>query len=146
MSETEVIETDINAVAAINAIREAARAEFKNENEHLSKQVELLSQEIDKLAAQLEPLKKFEPILEMNTTSPLLINLYNLSKSQRELLYVIAEEWYPEQRKKSDSGLTDIIPIDRMFSDLTMKLVESGKSCWLQQMLHGNQFTLRDGV
>ncbi len=152
MSETEVIETDapptdVDAVSAINSIREAARAEFKNENEHLTKQVGLLSQEIDKLATRLEPLEKFEFVLKKNIKSPLEIKLYNLSEFQRKLLCVFAEKWYPEQRKRFDSDITDISPINRMFSDLTMKLVESGyESCWLLQLLHGSQFIVRDGV
>ncbi len=160
MSETaEVIETDaehsinppieneVDAVNAINAIREAARAEFKNENEHLTKQVELLSQGIDSLSQQLEPLKKFEKVLTQNIRNPLPIQIHGLSDDQIELLYAIAEEHYPEQSKKVDSGVGEVIPINRMFSDLTWKLVESGyKSCWLQQLIIGKQFIVRDGV
>lgn len=152
MSETEVIEEttevqETDAVKAINAIRETARAEFKNENEHLHKQVELLSQEIDKLATRLEPLEKFEKVLTQNIRNPLPIQLHGLSDDQIELLYAIAEEHYPEQSKKVEGGLRDIIPINKMFSDLTWKLVESGyKSCWLQQLIIGKQFIVRDGV
>jgi hypothetical protein len=149
-TDTAVIELESNestdAVAAINAIRASARAEFQNENEHLRKQIELLSEQIDSLSQRLEPLVKFESVLRRNIKSPLHINIYDLSAEQQQLLLAIAEEHYPETSKKAMSG-KDMLPINRMFSDLTMKLVESGyRNCWLQHLIIGNQFVVRDGV
>lgn len=137
---------DDKTLAIINQIREEAQTELRSQIEDLQSQIDALLQRNKELEQQLEPLKKFEPILVMKVEERLIATL-KLTEAEQEYLWAMAMQWYPKLSQAWADGKKGRNPVYQMLTDIVKWLVDGGEHnamTELERLIINKAFPIHD--
>ena len=135
---------DYELMRMVKNLKVATRDEVRTEIDTLQTEVAELQEQLSQTTQRLEPLLRFEALLNRKLSDPLSIRLFDLSETNKEKLLALARLYYPNMSNKFDHSESSIEkgrdPLNQLMSDLmAFLLIGPAEQCMLASLFRGNR-------
>jgi len=138
--ETPDTQDNLQLMNMIRRLQESAESNVASKMHVQEARIKELEENLLQAMERLEPLLKFEPILEKNIHEPLDVNLYGFTEEDKQKMYVIAYDNYHNLRDAYEQSPKSKNPLNQMLSDFIAAFLRGpANQCKLASWMKNNK-------